>query len=336
MQARWLTLIVSIGLIFLVSLGLQLVLISAAPTPASGPAQMAPSSPTSSTTPTATATATPTARVLLPLVGRNFAQQPDLAVDAVFNSRCPEAPDPLLCQCIREEEPGQVVACIQNWGSASTGPFTVRINTPLHAGMLRVANLRQGRRLCIQDGPMASSAEVIVDAENQVIESREDNNVWRGAVPTAVPAPDCTPPPTATPTPTATSIPRVEDSSQNPPPWFVDPYMANVVVITLDYQTLELKQAYYTRQPPCDDRHPPADDEELRWRASGVFAGTVWWVADFYDKGTEPEPGAGPSLRPLQCAGVSLPTHSRHLRARQRRLGGTCAARSDPVGLVKG
>lgn len=56
--------------------------------------------------------------------------------------------------------------------------------------------------------------------------------------------------------------------------------MANIAVITLDYQTLELKHAYYTRQPSCDDRRLPADDEELRWRASGVFAGTEWWVAE--------------------------------------------------------
>ncbi|MFQ5856047.1 MAG: hypothetical protein ACE5LU_10425 [Anaerolineae bacterium] len=140
--------------------------------------------------------------------------------------------------------------------------------------------MRPGRRLCIQDGPTTSSAEVIVDADNEVVESREDNNVWRGPVPTAVPAPECTPAPTTPPTPT----PGDENGPQTVPPWYVDPYSSNIAIIALDYQTLRLKNAYFTRQVPCDGRHPPVDDEELRWRASGLFAATGRWVADFMDE----------------------------------------------------
>lgn len=150
--------------------------------------------PTATTTPTAALPAV-TKRAWLSLLLRHPMHLPDLIVDDVFNTLCPEAPNPRDCGCISGEETGKLVARIRNQGAAHSGAFTTRIDTPLHAGMLRVANLRPGRRLSIIDGDIAPSAEVVVDAENEVVESREDNNVWAGSVAQPTVPATCTPTP---------------------------------------------------------------------------------------------------------------------------------------------
>jgi subtilase family serine protease len=87
---------------------------------------------------------------------------------------------------------------IENIGSANAGPFVVDLN---------------GSRQQVDDGLMAGQSVVLffsgttssgnyeatVDAANQVMESREDNNSLSYIAPTPTPPPLCTPMPTIAP-----------------------------------------------------------------------------------------------------------------------------------------
>jgi hypothetical protein len=130
---------------------------------------------------------TPTAWIRLPLVRGGRTNLPDLLVDAVFNTWCPEEEGE--CACVPEPRPAKLMACIQNGGPVPAGAFDVTINDT----MLRVASLSAGKRRCIEDGPEAFEADVHVDSNNEVHESREDNNTFSGPIPLPTPLPTCTP-----------------------------------------------------------------------------------------------------------------------------------------------
>jgi hypothetical protein len=123
----------------------------------------------------------------LPLVRRGRAYLPDLVVGDVFNTWCPEFEN--RCACVPEPRPAKLMACIENQGPALAGTFFVAINNT----MLRVASLGADQSVCIEDGPEAFEAEVYVDAQDQVRESREDNNTFTGPIPLPTPIPTCTP-----------------------------------------------------------------------------------------------------------------------------------------------
>jgi len=89
-------------------------------------------------------------------------------------------------------------------------------------------------------------------------------------------------------TPSKTSIATPGETTVRPPTetavgtairagGFFDPHSSNVAIIVLDFQTLRLKRAYVSYHPSCDDS-PPVSDDELRWRAGGIFdaAGEYW------------------------------------------------------------
>jgi hypothetical protein len=66
-------------------------------------------------------------------------------------------------------------------------------------------------------------------------------------------------------------------SSAGTSPWFVSSDWSSVAVIVLDFETFRLKRAYISYHPSCDD-HPMVSDDNLRWRAGGIFdaAGEYW------------------------------------------------------------
>lgn len=123
----------------------------------------------------------------LPLVRRGRAYLPDLVVGDVFNTWCPELQD--RCSCVPEDRALKLMACVENQGPALAGTFFVAINTT----MLRVASLGAGQSLCIEDGPGANEADVYVDTQDHVRESREDNNAFSEPIPLPTPLPTCTP-----------------------------------------------------------------------------------------------------------------------------------------------
>jgi len=81
-----------------------------------------------------------------------------------------------------------------------------------------------------------------------------------------------------------------QPSSSTLPGWFIDPDSSNIAIITLDFQTLDRKGVYFTRQEPCDRHHPAINDEEIAARVGDIFRATqAYWsgkidvsrVADF-------------------------------------------------------
>lgn len=128
-----------------------------------------------------------TATAYLPLLRRDAAYLPDLVVGDVFNSWCPDQDN--QCSCVPADRELTLMACVENQGPALAGAFYVTINTT----MLRVASLAGGQSLCIADGPEAFAADVYVDAQDDVHESREDNNAFAGPIPVPTPLPTCTP-----------------------------------------------------------------------------------------------------------------------------------------------
>lgn len=129
-----------------------------------------------------------TSTAYLPLLRRSGAELPDLVVDDVFNTWCPE--DEGQCSCVPERRPGKLMACIENQGPVVAGAFDVTINDT----MLRVASLGASQRQCIEDGPEATRINVHVDPQDEVRESREDNNTFTAEhFPLPTPIPTCTP-----------------------------------------------------------------------------------------------------------------------------------------------
>ena len=113
-----------------------------------------------------------------------------------------------MCTCLDTPEVvylqlGSLVTkiCIKNQGSASAGPFVVQ------AGGLswNVDGLAAGQEHCLESEG-SPSGQVVVDANNQVAESNEDNNMMYVPLPT--------PPVLCTPTPPAcVSMPFVAGES---------------------------------------------------------------------------------------------------------------------------
>lgn len=62
------------------------------------------------------------------------------------------------------------------------------------------------------------------------------------------------------------------------PTWFLPDHLSNIAIILVDFQTLQFEVAYFTSQVPCGRNRPPVSDEELKFRAGGIFnaAGTYW------------------------------------------------------------
>jgi CARDB len=100
--------------------------------------------------------------------------------------------------CVNAYSPYGIGVQIENIGSANAGTFVVDLN---------------GSRQQVDDGLMAGQSVVLffsgttssgnyeatVDAANQVMESREDNNSLSYIAPTPTPPPLCTPTPTIAP-----------------------------------------------------------------------------------------------------------------------------------------
>lgn len=72
----------------------------------------------------------------------------------------------------------------------------------------------------------------------------------------------------AAPTPTGSAGTPVSSAG------FLSSHWSSIAIITLDFQTLQLKNAYVTYQKPCGNQNHPVSDDELRWRAGGIFDAT--------------------------------------------------------------
>jgi len=78
----------------------------------------------------------------------------------------------------------------------------------------------------------------------------------------------------AAPTPTGSAGTPVSSAG------FLISHLSSIAIITLDFQTLQLKNAYVTYQTPCGNQNHPVTDGELRWRAGGIFdaTGESWFA----------------------------------------------------------
>lgn len=64
--------------------------------------------------------------------------------------------------------------------------------------------------------------------------------------------------------------------------WTFPSHLSNIAIITLDYQTLALKDVYVTNQTPCSSKTQAVSDEELTARASDLFRATQeYWEGQF-------------------------------------------------------
>jgi hypothetical protein len=108
--------------------------------------------------------------------------------------------------CMPESQKKEFLVRIANIGEAPAGPFEVRVVDFVWP----VAGLAEGETLVLksESWPMTADFDLIIDPDNEVRESNEDNNVLRamGGTPTplSTPPPVCTAPPTITPSPTPT------------------------------------------------------------------------------------------------------------------------------------
>ena len=100
--------------------------------------------------------------------------------------------------CVNAYSPYGIRVQIKNIGSANTGPFFVDLN-----GILQEVKygLLVGQSIELHFAGTISSGqyESIADANNQVVESREENNTFSFLAPTPTPPPLCAPTVTATP-----------------------------------------------------------------------------------------------------------------------------------------
>jgi CARDB len=104
---------------------------------------------------------------------------------------------------------------VQNKGSADAGAFDVALSVTTHSGQITVSSgLQAGQYTSVWfpfSGYIGNIYTATVDANSQVIESDENNNVLSTEV--AVP----TPPLTCTPAPTATATPAAVGGIAEPP-----------------------------------------------------------------------------------------------------------------------
>ncbi len=95
---------------------------------------------------------------------------------------------------------------VANQGGADAGPFGISVNGVEQA---RLAGLGAGQSQTVNTGSYYSyQTTVMVDDQNEVQESNEDNNTRTESVPMLTAPPTCTPTPSATPTPTNTLTPE--------------------------------------------------------------------------------------------------------------------------------
>lgn len=66
--------------------------------------------------------------------------------------------------------------------------------------------------------------------------------------------------------------------SQSESAWYIDDSLSNIAIVVVDFETLQLERAYFTKQEVCQTSRPPVSDEELISRASGLFnaVGKSW------------------------------------------------------------
>jgi uncharacterized repeat protein (TIGR01451 family) len=174
-------------------------------------ATLTPSSiPTVTSTSTATSSPTATSTLTPPPTGTSTVATvlPDLVIGQVVielqsGSSCTLAGQPLG---IRLQ--------VSNTGSASAGSFVVNVN----GATQNVAGLNVGQSTSLFfSGYQNGNNTIVVDALNQVAETREDNNSLTTQLPVPTPPATCTPTPTITVTPTATSTPTVTSTPTTGP-----------------------------------------------------------------------------------------------------------------------
>jgi hypothetical protein len=132
--------------------------------------------------------------------------------------------------CWPLDRPWRLVVTIRNRGDRPATWFSVRGG--YYAATWQVQELAAGATLTLTSEPRFLPADIRVDADGHVEESREDNNIWT-APPAGTPTPEGTAPaycaatPTrATPTPTSTatrSPTRPTATGTPPPPWLFLP-----------------------------------------------------------------------------------------------------------------
>lgn len=153
--------------------------------------------PTASPTPTMTATPSPTATAMPQLADLKVTGA-GLSMRGIGNG------------CLVEYPPLILGVCILNAGSAPASTFSLTANS---AGDVRVPGLKAGEKQCFDVGPGDSSnrlVNVTLDAENEVAESDEANNLWKEIIAIPTPPARCTATVTVAPvdivaTPTTTS-----------------------------------------------------------------------------------------------------------------------------------
>ncbi len=71
----------------------------------------------------------------------------------------------------------------------------------------------------------------------------------------------------------------------------IDPYFANVAMVVLDYQSLEIQRLHARQQTPCDDLNAPLPDDILLKKASGFFdaVGAYWTYRIVTDEHGQPQ-----------------------------------------------
>lgn len=113
--------------------------------------------------------------------------------------------------CLPADGQRYLTVVLRNAGLADAGAFTVRGGSDGSVAAWRVAGIAAGAELTLPARPRTLPAELVVDADDEVEEAREDNNRWllpRNGTPTTpapTPAPSmppCRPTPIPTPIPT--------------------------------------------------------------------------------------------------------------------------------------
>jgi hypothetical protein len=78
-----------------------------------------------------------------------------------------------------------------------------------------------------------------------------------------------------------TTTPQPEDQADRgllDTPWNIDSSSFNFALVTLDYQTMAVKEAFFAKQNKCSDRRPRLSEREVASRGSAFFSsiGDYW------------------------------------------------------------
>ena len=125
--------------------------------------------------------------------------QPDLVVSMAYASMT------LSGECLKEYGPLTSTVCVQNKGDAPAGPFVLEVSDGTNWVL---SGLDISETTCFDSDLNLSGAMVTADANNNVMESNEDNNTLYIPVPT--PPVLCTPAPESVQLPTVTMEPTPE------------------------------------------------------------------------------------------------------------------------------